>query len=203
MATETSLPGIGGLYARSWWVLLLRGIFAIILGILIFTRPAVTLVVLVRVFAIYALIEGTSALFSAVAGWRYREDRWLLVLEALIGIWVGIATLRSPAITAVVLIFFVAFWAMATGVLRIVESIRLRREISGEVWLGLSGLASVLFAFLVMLRPAAGALALISLLGAYALVLGVTEFMLGLKLRRTMGLGDLPGVTTHPHRRAA
>jgi uncharacterized membrane protein HdeD (DUF308 family) len=203
VASETSVSGIAGLLARNWWVLLLRGIFAIVLGILIFTRPVVTLAAVVMVFGVYALIEGASALFSAISGWRHRDDRWLLLLEAVVGIWVGLITLRSPQITAVVLIFFIAVWALATGVLRIVEAIRLRREISGEMWLALSGVASIIFAFMVMLRPAAGALTLLWVLGGYALVLGVTEVILGFKLRGLRKIDHWSGAPDHMHRRAA
>jgi uncharacterized membrane protein HdeD (DUF308 family) len=183
MSTETSSPGIAGLLVRSWWVVLLRGLLAVILGILVFSRPVLGLAVVVLSFSIYALVEGTSSLLAAISGWRYRDDRWLLLLEAAVGIGVGLITLRTPGITAIALIFFIAIWALATGVLRIVEAMRLRRQISGEVWLVLGGVASVLFAFLIMLRPLAGALALIRVIGAYALILGATEIMLAFRLR--------------------
>src|SRR5215469_14985407 len=83
------------------------------------------------------IFEGASSLFAAIRGWSYREDRWVLVLEAVAGIGVGILTLHRPGITAFVLIFFIAVWALATGVLRIVESIRLRG--SGRAWLAIGG----------------------------------------------------------------
>jgi uncharacterized membrane protein HdeD (DUF308 family) len=173
-----------GLFTRNWWVLLLRGIVAILFGLLAFTRPGMTLAALVLLFGAYALVDGIFSLLAAFTGWRHRENRWLLVLEGLIGLGAGLVTLRAPAITGVALVFFIAVWALATGVLKIVESIRLRNEISGEFWLALSGIASVVFAFLVMLRPAAGALAMVWVIGWYALFMGVMLVMLGLKLRR-------------------
>jgi uncharacterized membrane protein HdeD (DUF308 family) len=182
MATEISYPGSAGLFVRNWWVLLFRGLLAVVLGFLVFTRPAVTLAAIVMGFGIYAVVEGTLSLIAAIRGWSYRDDRWLLVLEAAVGIVVGLVTLRTPGMTAMALIFFIAIWALGTGVLRIVEAVRLRRDISGEVWLALGGLVSVLFAWLVLMRPLAGALVMVRVIAAYALILGATEIMLAFRL---------------------
>jgi uncharacterized membrane protein HdeD (DUF308 family) len=188
------------LFTKNWWVVLLRGVVAILFGILAINRPGVTLALLVLLFGFYALIDGVLALFATAAGWRHREDRWLLLLEGLIGIGAGFATLRAPAITALVLIFFIAAWALATGVLRIIAAIRLRKEISGEFWLILSGVAAVVFAFLVMLWPLAGALAMAWVIGWYALFIGAMFVMLSFKLRSLRPTESLPGGT---YRRAA
>lgn len=199
MPTEFRLPMIG-LFTKNWWVLLLRGIVAILFGILAFARPGLTLAALVLLFGFYALVDGIFSLIAAFSGWQHREDRWLLVLEGVIGLGAGFVTLRAPAITAVALIFFIAIWALATGVLRIVEAIRLRKEIAGEFWLALSGILSVLFAFLVMLRPAAGALAMAWVIGWYALFMGAMLVMLSFKLRGMRRLDYSSGGMT---RRAA
>jgi uncharacterized membrane protein HdeD (DUF308 family) len=198
----TGAPGAAGLFARSWWTLLFRGLLAIVLGSLVFMWPVVTLATVVLAFGIYALVEGIASLVAAIRGTTAREDRWLLVLEAAIGIGVGIVTLRTPAITATVLIFFIAIWALATGVIRIVEGIRLRKEITGEVWLILGGLASIAFALIVMLRPLAGALALIRVLGVFAMFLGLTEVLAAFEFRRVRTIGR-PGLGAPMHRRAA
>jgi len=192
MSTDIVLPMIG-LFTKNWWVLLLRGIVAVLFGILAITRPGITLAVLVLLFGIYAVVDGCLALFAAIGGWSHREDRWLLLLEGFIGIGAGILTLRAPGITAVALLFFIAAWALATGVLRIVAAIRLRKEITGEFWLALSGIASVVFAFLVMMNPAAGALAIAWLIGWYALFLGAMLVMLSIKLHNIRRIGDTPG----------
>jgi uncharacterized membrane protein HdeD (DUF308 family) len=189
-----------GLFTKNWWVLLVRGIVAMLFGILAFARPGITLAALVLLFGFYALVDGIFSLIAAFSGWQYREDRWLLVLEGLIGLGAGFVTLRAPAITAVALIFFIAVWALATGVLRIVEAVRLRKEISGEFWLALSGILSVLFAFLVMLRPAAGALAMAWVIGWWALFMGAMLVMLSFKLRSMRRLDYSQGGRT---RRAA
>jgi uncharacterized membrane protein HdeD (DUF308 family) len=199
MSTDIVLP-MTGFFTKNWWVLLMRGIVAVLFGILAITRPGITLAVLVLLFGIYAVVDGSFALFAAIGGWRHREDRWLLLLEGFIGIGAGILALRAPGITAVALLFFIAAWALATGVLRIVAAIRLRKEITGEFWLALSGIAAVVFAFLVMMNPAAGALAIAWLIGWYALFLGAMLVMLSIKLHNIRRLGDMPG---GKYRRAA
>ena len=92
-----------------------------------------TLATLVLLFGFCALVEGVFSLLTAIGGRPHRGDRWLLALEGVIGIWAGVVTLRAPALTAMVLVFFISIWAMATGFLRIAAVIRLRMEISGEV----------------------------------------------------------------------
>ena len=182
MVTETSNPGAAGLFARNWWVFLLRGLLALFLGITLFRQPGLALGVLVLGFAIYAIFEGVSALFAAIRGWSYRRDRWLLLLEAVAGIGVGILTLRRPGMTAFVLIFFIAAWALATGILRIVEAVNLD-DVSGRGWLAVGGVASIIFAWLVLFRPLTGALAMATVIGIYALILGATEIVLAFSLR--------------------
>jgi uncharacterized membrane protein HdeD (DUF308 family) len=202
MTTDISLPVLG-LFTRNWWAVLLRGIFAVLFGIVAFRAPVMTLAALVALFGIYALVDGLVALFAAVGGWSHREDRWLLVLEGLIGLGAAFATLYATALTAVALMFFIAAWALATGILKIVAAIRLRREISGEFWMALSGIASVVFAFLVMMNPVAGALTMVWLIGWYALFMGAMLIMLSFKLRG-LRKRELPaGVTETQTRRAA
>ena len=202
MPIENSYLGTAGFFRRNWWVPLLRGLVAIALGILVFTRPVWSLGAVMLAFAVYALVEGTSDLFAAIIGWRHRDDRWMLLLEALIGIGIGIVTLRTPGITAIVVIFLIAAWALATGVLRIIEGLRLRREIPGEIWLVLGGVFSVIFALLVMTRPLAGALALVRVIGVYALILGATEVLLAFKVRSARYIGQ-PGISEPSYRRVA
>lgn len=197
--SATILPTLG-MFTKNWWVLLLRGIAAMLFGFLAITRPGITLAVLVLLFGCYALFDGFCALIAAFSGWRHRDDRWLLLLEGLIGIGAGFATLTAPALSAVALVFFIAVWALATGVLKIVQAIRLRKEISGEFWMALSGIASVAFAFLVMMRPAAGALAMAWVIGWYALFAGVMLAILSFKLRGLRPIESAPG---GEYRRAA
>uniref|UniRef100_Q01UB8 HdeD family acid-resistance protein n=1 Tax=Solibacter usitatus (strain Ellin6076) TaxID=234267 RepID=Q01UB8_SOLUE len=202
MSIESSSLGTARFFGRNWWVLLLRGLLAIVLGALVFTKPFWSLGAIVLAFGVYALIEGASALLAAIFGWRHRDDRWLLLLEGLIGICVGAVTLRTPAVTAMLMIFFIAIWALATGVLRIVEGVRLRREIPGEVWLVLGGVASVIFAVIIMMRPLAGAIAMVRVIAAYALILGATEVLLAFRVRGARE-GGRPRVSEPSYRRVA
>ena len=184
MVTDNSEAEFTSLFAGRWWAVLLRGLIAIAFGVLAFMWPGVTLSTLVLLFGYYALLDGSFSLIAAIGGRRRGDDRWLLALEGVVGIWAGIVTLRVPAITATVLVFFISIWAMATGFLRVVAAIRLRKEITGEIWLVLSGLASVSFALMLMLRPAVGALALVWIIAGYALMMGLFLVMLGIELRR-------------------
>ena len=175
-----------GPFTRRWWTVLLRGVIAIIFGLMAFAWPHLTIGTLVLLFGWYALFHGVSAIIGAIGYRPEAGNRWLLALEGVVGIWAGIVTLRSPSTTAVVLIFFVWVWAIATGILRIVEAIRLRKQIRGEVWLALSGVVTVVFGLMLMLRPVASLIALAWVIAAYALLLGLFEIMLGLELR-TLG----------------
>jgi len=196
------LPMIGR-FTRNWWVYLLRGIIALLFGILVLCVPALRLPslrlpALVLLFGIYALGDGICSALNA--GWSHLENRWLLLLEGLIGICAGFFTLRAPRLTAVALMFFIAIWALAIGVLRIVAAIR---PISGEVWMALSGIASVVFAFLLLLRPAVGALAIVWAIGWYALLMGGMLVMLSLELRGLRRQGYPARLTQPPTRWAA
>jgi uncharacterized membrane protein HdeD (DUF308 family) len=183
MLGDDTATGVVRLFASRWWVVLLRGIIAIAFGVAAFAWPAVTVASLVLLFGWYAFIDGVFSLGTAIGGRRDREHRWWLVLEGIVGIWLGVVTLRAPAVTALMLVFFISIWAMTTGLLRIGAAFRLRKDISGELWLALSGVLSILFAFMLILRPGVGLLGLVWVVAIYALILGVFEILLGVELR--------------------
>jgi len=168
---------------RGWWLLVLRGIAAIAFGVLTWIQPAISLAALVLLFGVYALADGLLGLWMALSGRKGNDHWWLLLLASLVGIGAGLLTFTAPGITALALLFYIAVWAIATGVLQIVAALRLRREISGEWWLILAGLASVAFGVILLSRPGAGALAVLWLIAAYAIVFGVLELMLAFKVR--------------------
>jgi uncharacterized membrane protein HdeD (DUF308 family) len=172
------------LFARGWWLLLLRGLAAIVFGVLTLLEPGISLAVLVLFFACYALVDGVLCLWTVVAGHGRHESRWVLGLEGLLGVGVGVLTFVAPGITALVLLFYIAIWAIATGVLEIAVAIRLRREIRGEWLLVLAGVASVVFGVILMVRPGAGALALLWLIGSYAILFGLLVVGLAFRARR-------------------
>jgi uncharacterized membrane protein HdeD (DUF308 family) len=179
--------------ARNWWMWLIRGIAAIIFGVLAFLNPQDALLALVLLWAAYALVDG---IFSIIAGFRGRATNrqwWVAVLEGVVGILAGIGVYLFPDITALVLLYIVAAWAIITGILEIISAVQLRKEIEGEFWLGLSGLASIVFGVLLILFPGAGLLTLLWLVAAFAIVFGVAMIMLAFRLK---GHADRPTDTS-------
>ncbi len=134
-------------------------------------------------FGAFALADGAIGVWQALGARKDRENWWVLLLGGLLGIGVGVLTLFHPGVTALALLFYIAIWAVATGVLEIVAAIRLRKEIEGEWLLGLAGLASVAFGVLLVLQPAAGALAVLWLIAAYAIVFGALLVVLAFRAR--------------------
>ena len=170
-------------FARNWWAFVLRGIVAILFGVLALVQPGITLGALILLFAIWLLIDGILALFNSVGAAQANEPWWPLVFEGLLAIAVGVLTLRWPGITALTLLFIIAFWSILRGILEIVAAVRLRHEIKGEGWLILGGIASVVFGALVIIYPGSGALAVVWLIGIYAIILGIALLMLGFRLK--------------------
>ena len=178
---------LSGTLSRAWWLLLLRGIAAVAFGLIAWFQPGISLASLVLVFGAYCLADGILGVWTAVSGSRDHEYWWLLLLEGLLGIGIGALTFLAPGVTALALLFYIAIWAIATGVLEITAAIRLRREISNEWLLLLSGLASVAFGVLLAAQPGAGALAVLWLIGSYAILFGVLLLMLAFKTRKFAG----------------
>jgi uncharacterized membrane protein HdeD (DUF308 family) len=168
---------------HNWWSLVIRGSAAILFGLLSIAWPGVTVGALVLLFGVYALIDGIVAL-AGIRKASAEHQRWgALVVEGIVGILAALATFAWPAITAVVLIYMIAAWALITGVLEIAAAIQLRQHVSGELLLALAGLASIAFGVLLMIFPLTGALLLAVWLGVYCLFFGVTLILLGLRLR--------------------
>ncbi|HEX2621963.1 MAG TPA: HdeD family acid-resistance protein [Phototrophicaceae bacterium] len=169
--------------SKSWWVFLLRGILSILFGITALIMPGLTLATLIIVFGVYAVIDGVATIFYAFSTRQSDENWWMHLLEGIIGIIAGVLIVTWPGITAITLILVIAFWAIMTGIMQIAAAIRLRKEIDNEFWLGLSGLLSIIFGILAFRFPGDGALALIWLIGIYAIVFGGFFIGLALKLR--------------------
>lgn len=169
--------------SRNWWVFLLRGILAVIFGILAFIWPGTTLLTLIILFGAYALVDGIFAIIAGVAGYGTTERWWAEVIEGVLGMVIGLMTLLWPGATALVVLYFIAAWAIVTGILEIAAAIQMRRYISGEWLLFLSGAVSVLFGVLLFIFPGAGALSLIAFIGAFAILFGSLLIVLALRLR--------------------
>jgi uncharacterized membrane protein HdeD (DUF308 family) len=166
--------------ARNWWALALRGLAAMLFGLLTFFLPGITLVTLVLLFGAYALVDG---IFNVIAFIRVASHQWALLIEGVIGVIVGILTFAWPAITALVLLYLIAFWAVFTGVFEIIAGIGLRKAITNEWLLLVMGALSLLFGILILFAPAVGALAIVLWIGAYAFVFGTFLLALAFRLR--------------------
>lgn len=179
-------PALGLLQplARNWWVFLIRGLVAIAFGLLALFYPAVTLVALVLVYGAFALIDGVFALLSALQGKEGMGPRGWLALVGVLGIAAGLVTYLWPGLTALALLTVIGVWALVYGIVEIVGAIRLRKEIEHEWLLLFHGALAVLFGLLVLVRPGAGALALIWLIASFALVSGVLFVIFAFTLKK-------------------
>jgi uncharacterized membrane protein HdeD (DUF308 family) len=168
---------------RNWGWIVVRGIAAVIFGVLALVLPGITLAALVLLWGAYALADGIIALIAAFRIRDRGKPFWALVVVGILGVAAGILTFIWPGMTAIVLLAFIAAWSLVMGIFQIIAAVRLRKSIENEWLLGLSGLLSIIFGVLMLINPGAGALAVIWVIGAYAIVFGVLLIALGLKLR--------------------
>lgn len=169
--------------ARNWGLILLRGVLAILFGVLAVLWPGITLLTLVLLYAGFAVADGVFSLIAAVRGGT-PTPRWWLALVGVMGIGVGVITVFYPQITMLVLLMFIAAWAVVTGALQIYGAIKLRHEIEGEWWLVASGVLSVLFGVMLVAWPAAGGLAIALVIGMFAIIYGGLMIGFALRLRK-------------------
>ena len=177
------VENLGSILSRNWWLMLLRGLVAIGFGVLVFAKPQISLLALVYLFGVFVLVDGILGVSVAVHG-RNELDSWgVLLLWGLLGIGVGVLAFVRPDITALALLFYIALWAIATGILEIAAAVRLREVIKNEWLLILAGLVSVAFGVWLIARPEAGAQAVLWAIGAYAILLGVLLVLFAFKIR--------------------
>jgi uncharacterized membrane protein HdeD (DUF308 family) len=169
--------------ARNWWVLALRGVLGILFGIGAFAWPGATLNALVIVFGAYVFVDGIFAVAAGI-GMRRQIDRWwLIVLEGAAGIILGVLTFRSPNTTVLVLLTLIAAWSIVSGIFEIATALHIRTMIANEWLMILSGVVSIVFGALLIAQPGTGEIAIVWLLGAYALLFGILTLMLAFRLR--------------------
>src|SRR5262249_5831512 len=169
---------------RKWWVLVVRGLFGILVGILAFARPGLTVLSIVLAWAVFAEADGIAALVLALTGYHPPRSRWALTIAGVMGIVAGLITLVSPGIGVVVLLWIVAAWAVGRGVFQIIAALELRRIIEGEWLMILSGVLSVIFGITLLARPIFGIHTLAYLIGLYASAVGLLEIALAFRVRR-------------------
>lgn len=171
------------LVSRDWWVYAVRGIAAILFGIMALVWPAPTLAVLVLLFGAYAFVDGVALLVALARGdVLARAHKWTTGIMGVLGIAVSIATLMWPGITALTLLYLVAFWAITMGILQIVAAIEFRREIDGEFFVVLGGILSIVFGGLLVAFPGTGLLSLVWLVGFYAELFGFSSLGIAYRL---------------------
>jgi uncharacterized membrane protein HdeD (DUF308 family) len=169
--------------SQNWWLVALRGVLAILFGIAAFAWPGITLLTLVLFFGVYAIIDGVIAVVTGLSRTRQTPRWWMFLLEGLLNIAAGIVALLMPGLATLVLIYILASWAVITGILEIAAAIRLRHEITNEWFLALGGVLSIGLGVLLFLQPAAGGLAIIWTIAAYAVLFGILLVTLGIRLR--------------------
>ena len=171
-----------------WWVFLVRGIIAILFGLVALFYPGITLSALVLLFGAYALVDGVFALVAALGAGR--DGWWWYLLEGIVGIAAGILTFLYPGITGIALVYIIAFWAILTGVFEIIAGFEL--PFSRDWLWALAGVLSVIFGVLVLISPGSGALAIVWVIGIYALLFGVAAIAFAIRLRRTAPAAGTP-----------
>jgi uncharacterized membrane protein HdeD (DUF308 family) len=171
------------LLLRSWWMLALRGAVAVLFGVLALILPGVTLLVLVALFAAYALITGAVSVYAAFKHRTSDKGWWLILLLGLVSLAAGVIAILNPGITLLVLVLLMGANAIVTGILDITIAIRLRKRIEREWLLVLAGVIAIVFGALVFLFPAAGALAMVWMVSFYATLTGILLLTLAFKAR--------------------
>lgn len=175
--------------SRQWGWVALRGVAAVIFGLLALLMPAITLSVLILVWGAYALTDGV---FSLIAGFRIRENGkplWSLIIVGLLGIGAGLATFIWPGLTALLLLFIIASWAVVSGVFQLMAAFRFRKEIQNEWIHGLSGLVSIVFGALMLWNPESGAVALVWVIGMYSVFFGLLVLWFAWRLKNCPSRG--------------
>lgn len=169
---------------RNWWLVVLRGVLAILFGLITFLWPGVTWLALILMFGVYAIIDGIFAITAGVVGSKFSPRWWMFLLEGIISLAAGVIAILRPGFASVVLIAVIAIWAILTGILEIAAAVRLRREITNEWMLAFAGFVSIVLGVVLFFQPVAGGLVITLMIGAYALIFGIMLVMLGLRLRK-------------------
>ncbi|HUV25073.1 MAG TPA: DUF308 domain-containing protein [Methanomassiliicoccales archaeon] len=176
---------------RKWWEKVAVGLVALIFGILAFVLPGITLLTVTILFGTFALLLGFFSLFSGIMGKDLKQARWLFIAQGIFGIIIGIIALAWPDITLLAMAYLVGAWAMIFGIFEIIAAVWTPQEAIGvfnnmsKGLLAASGILSLIFGMLIILFPGAGVLAILWIIAAYAIILGIINIMLGLQQRKS------------------
>ena len=172
------------LMARNWWAYIVRGCVALIFGLYAWFMPGMAMKVMLTFFGIFVLLEGIFAIVGSIVARKESEVWWLVLLEGLAGLALGLITLTRPEFVATVIVLFIAFWAIWGGVFRIIAAIRLRRELDSEWLLVFGGILSILFGAMLFKHVGAGIVAISWMIAFFATMFGVLLISFGLKARK-------------------
>jgi uncharacterized membrane protein HdeD (DUF308 family) len=176
-------PTVHHAIVRNWGFIALRGVLALLFGVLTLLQPGIALLALLVVFGVFALVDGALLIGAAVAR-RGKGRHWVTpLLGGLLGIGIGVLTLLSPGVTALALLFLIAAWAIVRGTVEIATAYRLRKQITGEGALMAAGVLSVVFGVVVAIFPGAGALGIVLWIGAWATLSGILLLVVAFQLR--------------------
>lgn len=179
------LPGAEALRAH-WWAFLVRGIIAVLFGLVCFFLTGAALYALVLLIPIFFVLDGILMITGAIRSSSASQTGqwWWQILGGVAGIAVGVVMFLWPGITALTLAIFVAAWAIITGAFELATAIRLRTALPNE-WLWIvNGILSILLGILIFIFPGAGLVALVWLLGFYALLAGIAMIALSFRLKK-------------------
>ena len=171
-------------YQRKWWLFLLRGLAAVLFGLLAIIWPELTVMTLVILFGAFVLVDGLFALLAGFVTVEGNPRWWALNIAGLLAVVIGVVTFIWPEITETVLLYFIAAWAVVTGLFRFIAALQLRQTIAGEWLMLLNSILSVIFGILLFVFPQEGAVGLVIVIGVFAMILGILNIIFGLQLRR-------------------
>jgi uncharacterized membrane protein HdeD (DUF308 family) len=172
--------------SRDWWHFALRGVLAIVFGIMALVWPEPTKLALVLMFGAFVLVNGIVTVGTGIETRNYFKQWWALLLEGLTGIVIAALTFIWPNVAANALLYVIAIWAILAGIFEIMAAIELRDVIVGESVMILHGLLSIVFGVLLFVFPSAGAVGIVWAIGFFAIAAGAAEIVLAFRLR---GLG--------------
>lgn len=171
-------------FLKYWWTYVVRGVLALLFGLICLLAPGITLAMLAVWAGAFVLVDGLFGLVGTIANWKELEEKWLLIIESLLGILLGWLIMRMPEVTLLMLVMFMAMWAFFVGVTRIAMAIRMRKVIEGEGWMIAAGVLTIGMGVLLVLLPGIGVITVAMLLGVASLVAGGALIAVGLRMRK-------------------
>lgn len=182
--------------ARHWWAVVLRGVLAILFGVLVFVWPGAFWFAAVITFAAYSLVYGALALAAAATGGGRAGPWWALLLQGLVSLASAAIAVLWPGLTELALFYLIAGWCIATGVFEIAAAVQLRREMQGTGLLAFSGALSIVLGLSLGLFPLVGLLVLALWVASWAIAYGALLVVLGFRIRALVRHGPPSGPAT-------